>query len=176
MVSLVSPPFSDILSKVLPGQSSRTMGLHPLQSSIRLYLPLETGRALFCFSGAYMYIFRRTSHLIVCRFNRNVDSEDSVSCIYTESLSDHWITHVSWSPWVTRDIGYCKLSYCFVNGIFITAQANPYWLSPQPTATLDWSRSLKLYSPMRTLVWCRSTRRVLYSMSKNPYGKLINEA
>lgn len=55
-------------------------------------------------------MFLGTSRLIGCRFNRNVDSEGSVSYIHTESLSDHWITHVSWSPWVTHGTGYCELS------------------------------------------------------------------
>ncbi|KAG1744547.1 uncharacterized protein EDB91DRAFT_1080660 [Suillus paluster] len=39
------------------------------------------------------------------RFNRNSELGGSVSCIHTESLSDHWITHLSWSPWVTHGAG-----------------------------------------------------------------------
>ncbi|KAJ8588488.1 hypothetical protein M405DRAFT_740181 [Rhizopogon salebrosus TDB-379] len=42
----------------------------------------------------------------------------SVSYIHTESLSDHWITHVSWSPWVTHGTGYCEslLAFSAANG------------------------------------------------------------
>jgi len=143
-------------SQVLPGQPSQTMGLYPPRSSIRLCLPWETGQVLFCFSGSSIHVFRRTSYLIGYRFNRSTDSEGSVSYIHTESLSDHWITHVGWSPWVTRNIGHCKLSYhiVIVGGIFTMPQANHFWLSLRPMATLDLSRLLKICSLGQT---CRNT-------------------
>lgn len=53
------------------------------------------------------------------RFNKNSDSGGSLSCIHTEPLSDHWITHLSWSPWVTRAVGHCEslLAFSTDNGI-----------------------------------------------------------
>ncbi|OJA09194.1 hypothetical protein AZE42_00702 [Rhizopogon vesiculosus] len=55
----------------------------------------------------------RAGSILFLRFNRNIDSEGSVSHIHTELLSDQWITHVSWSPWVTHGIGYCESLLAF---------------------------------------------------------------
>ncbi|KAG1734860.1 uncharacterized protein EDB91DRAFT_1337762 [Suillus paluster] len=50
----------------------------------------------------------RAGSIMFLRFNRNSDSGGSVSYIHTEPLSDHWITHLSWSPWVIHGVGQCK--------------------------------------------------------------------
>ncbi|OAX44098.1 hypothetical protein K503DRAFT_706991 [Rhizopogon vinicolor AM-OR11-026] len=55
----------------------------------------------------------RAGSILFLRFNKNIDSEGSVSHIHTELLSDQWITHVSWSPWVTHGIGYCESLLAF---------------------------------------------------------------
>lgn len=47
------------------------------------------------------------------RFNRNSDSEGSLSYIHSEPLSDHWITHLSWAPWITNAVGHCESLLAF---------------------------------------------------------------
>jgi len=121
--------------------------------------------------------FWKNIHLIVYRFNRNSNPGGSLSYIHTEPLSDHWITHLSWAPWITHAVGHCKLSRAYrMNGIFITAKANPYWLSPLITGMWDWSKSHNICSLLRVMVLCPSTRPVLHSTSKVQYTRLINEA
>ncbi|KAG2040160.1 putative zinc-finger of transcription factor IIIC complex-domain-containing protein [Suillus americanus] len=47
------------------------------------------------------------------RFNRNSNSGGSLSHIHTEPSSDHWITHLSWVPWITRAVGHCESLLAF---------------------------------------------------------------
>lgn len=47
------------------------------------------------------------------RFNRNNNSGGSLSHIHTEPLSDHWITHLSWAPWITHAVGHCESLLAF---------------------------------------------------------------
>lgn len=111
------------------------------------------------------------------RFNGNSNPGGSLSYIHTEPLSDHWITHLSWAPWITHAVGHCKLSCGYrMNGIFITAKANPYWPSPLIMAMWDWSKSHNICSLLRVMVLCPSTRPVLHSTFKVQYTRLINEA
>lgn len=129
-----------------------------------------------CVYGGLVFCWKCV-HLIVCRFNRNSNSGGFLSHIHTEPLSDHWITHLSWTPWITHTVGHCKLSRAYrMNGIFIMAKVNPYWPSPLTTGASEWSKSHKICSLLQTLVLCPSTWPVLYLKFKVQYAKLINEA
>ncbi|KAG0698424.1 putative zinc-finger of transcription factor IIIC complex-domain-containing protein [Suillus ampliporus] len=55
----------------------------------------------------------RAGSIVFLRFNRNSDAGGSVSYIHTEPLCDHWITHLSWSPWVTHSVGQCESLLAF---------------------------------------------------------------
>ncbi|KAG2358841.1 transcription factor IIIC subunit delta N-term-domain-containing protein [Suillus spraguei] len=47
------------------------------------------------------------------RFNRNSNSGGFLLHIHTEPLSNHWITRLSWAPWITHSIGFCESLLAF---------------------------------------------------------------